>query len=163
MCYDNEEWYKIWKGIDLSVQNWHEKFNKFWPEHSKISKACTLMSCFWPKYIKFELRRYRRVMFDSIQDWYKVWRKTDLRFQNWHEEFSKFSPEHLKVSKLRLSWQPFVQSWKYMNLRFTGELCVMTMRNHAKFEEELTCQFKNDMRNLTNFDWSTQKSEKFAL
>ena len=21
MCYDNEEWHKIWKGIDLSVQN----------------------------------------------------------------------------------------------------------------------------------------------
>ena len=28
----------------------------------------------------------------------------------------------------------------------------MTMKNDAKFEEELTCQFKIDMRNLTNFD-----------
>ena len=94
MCYDNEEWYKIWKGIDLSVQNWHEEFNKFWPEHSKISKICTLMCCSWPKYIMFELRKYRRVMLDGIQDWYKVWRKTDLWFQKWHEEFRKFSPEH---------------------------------------------------------------------
>ena len=25
------------------------------------------------------------------------------------------------------------------------------MKNDAKFEEELTCQFKIDMRNLTNF------------
>ena len=24
--------------IDLSVQNWHEEFNKFWHEHLKISK-----------------------------------------------------------------------------------------------------------------------------
>ena len=60
MCYDNEEWCKIWKGIDLSVQNWHEESNKFWPEHSKISKICTLMGCFWPKYIMFELKKVQR-------------------------------------------------------------------------------------------------------
>ena len=39
----------------------------------------------------------------------------------------------------------------------------MTMKNDAKIEEELTCQFKTDMRNLTNFDMSTRKSQKFAL
>ena len=50
-----------------------------------------------------------------------------------------------------------------MSLKFTGELCVMTMKNDAKFEEELTCHFKIDMRNLTNFDQSTQKFQKCAL
>ena len=50
-----------------------------------------------------------------------------------------------------------------MSLKSTGELCVMTMKNDEKFEEELTCQFKIDMRNLINFDPSTQKSQKFAL
>ena len=50
-----------------------------------------------------------------------------------------------------------------MSLRFTGELYVMTKKNDTRFEEELTCQFKIDMRNLTNFDPSTQKSQKFAL
>ena len=39
----------------------------------------------------------------------------------------------------------------------------MTMKNDAKFEEELTCYFKIDMRNLTNFDLSTWKSKKLAL
>ena len=43
------------------------------------------------------------------------------------------------------------------------QLSVMTMKNNAKIEEELTCCFKTDMRNLTNFDASTQKSQKFAL
>ena len=28
----------------------------------------------------------------------------------------------------------------------------MTMKNDAKFEEELACHFKIDMRNLMNFD-----------
>ena len=39
----------------------------------------------------------------------------------------------------------------------------MTMENNAKFEQELTCHFKTDIRNLTNFDLSIQKSKKFAL
>ena len=39
----------------------------------------------------------------------------------------------------------------------------MTLKNDAKFEEELTYQFKIDMRNSTNFDPSTRKSQKFAL
>ena len=38
----------------------------------------------------------------------------------------------------------------------------MTIKNDAKFEEELTCQLKTDMRNL-NFESSTQKSQKFCL
>ena len=50
-----------------------------------------------------------------------------------------------------------------MSLKFTEELCVMTMKNDAKIEEELTCRFKIDMRNLTNVDPSTRKSHKFAL
>ena len=39
----------------------------------------------------------------------------------------------------------------------------MAMKNGTKLEEELTCQFKIDMMNLTNFGLSTQKSQKFAL
>ena len=39
-----------------------------------------------------------------------------------------------------------------MSLKLTGEFFVMAMKNEAKFEEELTRQFKIDMRNLTNFD-----------
>ena len=50
-----------------------------------------------------------------------------------------------------------------MSLKFTGELFAIAMKTDAKFEEELTCQFKIDTRNLTNFDRSTQKSKKFAI
>ena len=50
-----------------------------------------------------------------------------------------------------------------MTIKFTDELCVITIKNNATFEEELTCHFKTDMRNLTNFNLSTQKSEKNAL
>ena len=42
-----------------------------------------------------------------------------------------------------------------MSLKFTEELCV--------FEEELTCHFKIDMRNLTNFDPSLKNLHFNAL
>ena len=74
-----------------------------------------------------------------------------------------FTTAHLKVYKLELLLCPFIQSRKCMSLRFTGELCVMTMKDDSKFEEDLTCHFETDMRNLTNLDLSTQKSQKFVL
>ena len=50
-----------------------------------------------------------------------------------------------------------------MSLKFTGELCITTMENDAKIEEELTCQSKIDMRNLANFGLNSQNSQKIAL
>ena len=60
MCHDNEEGCRIWRGVDLSVQNWHKEFNSFWPEHLKFSKVCILMGCFWQKYIMFEIKKVQR-------------------------------------------------------------------------------------------------------
>ena len=37
----------------------------------------------------------------------------------------------------------------------------MKLKRDTNFGEELTCRFKIDVRNLTNFDLSTLKSEKF--
>ena len=101
ICHDNEEWCKIWGGIDLSVQNWHEEFDKFLPKHTKISKICTLMGFFWPKYIMFELKKYGGVMFNGTEYWCKIWIKNDSCFLKWHEEFGKFS---LTGSKIAVSF-----------------------------------------------------------
>ena len=160
---DTEELWKIWRGIDLSFQNWHKEFDEFWFKISKVSKIYTLMGCFWPKYIMFELKKYRGAIFHDTKVWCKIWRKTDLWFGKWHEEFGKFSPEHTKFSILRLSLNPLIQSRKCMSLKLTEKLCVMTMKNDTKFEIEFTCRFKIAMRNLINFDPSTRKSQKFAL
>ena len=50
-----------------------------------------------------------------------------------------------------------------MRLQLAGQLCAKTVKKDDNFEEELTCQFKIDIRNLANFDPSSQKSQKFAL
>ena len=91
LCHENEEWCKTWKEIDFLFQNWHEKFDEFWSAHLKVSRSCSLMGSFWTKYIMFELKKYRGVMFDGTENWCKVWRKIDLSFPKWHEEFAKFS------------------------------------------------------------------------
>ena len=114
---------------------------------------------FWSKYITSDLENYRGFIFLDNEDSWKIWRKINLWFRKWHEQFGKFSSEHLKGSKLVLSCDHFVQSRKYMNWKFTEELCAMPMNNDKKPEEELTRRFITDIRNLTNFDSSTQKSE----
>ena len=115
---------------------------KFWPEQLKVSKSFTLIGSFWAKYISFELQKYRGVTFHDSEEICKFWRKTDLLFEKRLEKFDKFWPEHLKVSELELWWDPFVQGRKGITLKFSEKLCVMTMKNNAKFGEELT-SFQN--------------------
>ena len=82
--------------------------------------------------------------------------------ENGMRNFANFTRalESVKIGTLITS---FVQSRKGMTLKFPEELCVMTMKNNAKFEVELTFHFKTDMRNLTTFDSSTRKSKKISL
>ena len=54
-------------------------------------------------------------------NWCKIWRKTNLWFEKWYREFGKLSPEHSKVSKLKLWWGPYVQSRKCMSLKLKKE------------------------------------------
>ena len=111
----------------------------------------------WPKKVQRSyLSWHWRVMQNLKKNWLVVWKMT---WRICH----KFSPEHLKVLKLRLKWDPFVQNRKCMSLKFTEELYVMAMKNDAKFEEELICCSKIDMGNSINFDLSTWKSQKFSL
>ena len=39
----------------------------------------------------------------------------------------------------------------------------MKLKSDTKFREESTCRFEIDIRNLTNFELSTQKFQKFSL
>ena len=161
MSHDPENWCMIWRKTDLLIQKWQE-FGEFWLEHWKVSKICTFIGSYCAKYLMFNLKNYRGVIFCDTEEWCKIWTKTNLWFGKLHEAFDKFSPEHLKMSKLGLWWDPFFQSRKCMSLTFTEEFCVMAIKNDAKFKEELTCHFKIDMRNLTNLDSSSQKSKNYC-
>ena len=74
---------------------------------TQVSKICTVICTFYAK--------YRGVIFNDTEESCKIWRKAGLWFGKWHKEISKFSSEPLKVSKLVLSWDHFVQSRKCMS------------------------------------------------
>ena len=61
-----------------------------------------------------------------------------------------------KVSKSYVSWHKYYVWAK----KSTEELCVITLKNDAKFEEELTSVLKNDMR---NFDSTLESPKIYTL
>ena len=69
-----------------------------WFEHSKVKRIFTSIGPFRAKYITFDLKIYRRVIFQNNEESCKIWRNTYLWVGKWHEKFGKFSPEHLEVS-----------------------------------------------------------------
>ena len=94
----------------------------------EILKNFSLIGSSCAKYITLDLKS-RGVISHDTEEWCKVWRKTDLRFGKWHEEYGKFSPEHLKFSKLGLWCDPLIQGRKRVSLEFTEDLCVRMMKN----------------------------------
>ena len=147
-----------WRMIQKLKRNWLVLLKLTWGTSQIFTQALESLKtlCFnWLLVTKVYI-----VCATTVQRSYIPWhwrdmqilKKNDLWFEKRLEKFGKFSPKHLKVSKLGLWWDPFVQSRKGMTLKFAEELCVMTMKDNAKFEKELTWRFKTNMRNLTNFD-----------
>ena len=56
----------------------------FDPSTQKVSKIFILMGSFSAKYILFELKKCRGVIFHETEEGYKIWRGIDL-FKNWHK------------------------------------------------------------------------------
>ena len=61
------------------------------------------------------------------------------------------------------NWVLLCKVYNVWPKKCTEELSYMTLKSDAKFGEELTWRFKIDMRNLSNFELSTRKSQEFSL
>ena len=64
--------------------------------HVTFHQICTLIGSFCWKYIKFQLKKYRRIMSHDTEEWRKIWRKIDLLFQKW-QEFCEFWKNYQKI------------------------------------------------------------------
>ena len=104
------------------------------------------------KVYKILAKKYRGVISHDPEDWWKIWRKTDLLFQKW-QEFSEVWPEHLQVSKTCTFICSCCAKYLMFDLkRYRGwELSLTALKGYAKFEEKLTCGLENDMRNMADF------------
>ena len=122
------------------------------------SKNFTLMGSFCPKYLRFELKKYRGVIFHDTEQWCKIWINPDLVVSKIAWEIGRTfirAPKSLKDFTLIGSFCP-----KHMfQLQNFIELCVITLKCVAKFGGKLTCGLKNDIRSFFNFHMSSQKSE----
>ena len=142
---------KIGRGIDLSFQNWHEDFDEFWPEHLKISKICTFDALPLTKLCNFWVKKVQRSYvwwhWTLIQNLKENWLLLSKMTWGIWEIFTR----GLESLKIGILMGFFCLKWKMYELEIYRELIVLTMNNDTKLEEELTCRFKTDMRNLTNF------------
>ena len=108
-------------------------------------------------------KKYIQVIFHENKEGYKIWRGTDLSFQNWHKEFDKFWSEHLNGSKIFILMHSFWAKYILFELKSAEELSLMKLNRDAKFGQESSCHFKIGKRNLINFDLSTWKSQKLSF
>ena len=87
--HETEEGYKSWSGIGcrfkIDIRNL-----KNVDLSTKVSKMFTLIGSFWAKYILFELKKYRGVIFHETEEGYKIWRVIDLPLQNWQRNLTNF-------------------------------------------------------------------------
>ena len=72
--HDTEEWCKIWRKTDLSFGKWHEKFGKFSPEHSKVSK----LEIWWNLFVQS-----RKCMSLEFTEEIWQWRMIQKLKRNW--------------------------------------------------------------------------------
>ena len=68
MSHDTEDWCKIWRKTDLLFQNWQE-FGEFLSERSEVSNISTLIGPLREKYVMFDLKKYRGVIFHDTRGW----------------------------------------------------------------------------------------------
>ena len=139
-----------------SFQSWHQEFDRFWPEHSKVSLIFTLMGFFWAKYILFKLQKVRR----SSLSW------------NWRG-IQNLERNRLVVSKLtKGNWQIFTWALKSFKIFLFNGLLLSKVyilqakkiqRSYLSWNwrgmhnlERNRLRSKIDIRNLVNFDLRTK-------
>ena len=85
-------------------------------------KTCRWNRSLW-KLKKFELKKYRGVIFHDTEQWCKIWIKPDLVVSKMAEELGELSLEHPKVWKLYIDG-PFLSKAYTVSVRnFRGIMC----------------------------------------
>ena len=136
----------------MCFQIWHEKLGELSFELPKVWKLYN-DGLFLSKAYTVSVTKFQR----NYVSWH--WRVSQSLNENWLAAY--------KNDKTRNLVKFHASSWKSGNLHFDWirlskeELCLLTLKSDAKFEEKLTLGCKNDMRNLVNFNASSSKSGNF--
>ena len=107
----------------------------------------------------FELKKYRGVILHDTEEKLTCGLESNMRnLANFHKSTwmcQNWDFDGILLSKVK---NPLAKNYR-------GVMCnnKNLKSNNKKFKEELIFRFKIDMRNLTNFDPRTQKSQTFSL
>ena len=108
--------------------------------------------------MRFDLKKYRGVIFQDTEQGYKIRINPDLVVSKMSRGIVlTFINRGLKVWKIVHWWALFVKSICF-SYKISEKICVMALKGYAKFKGNLTRDLKNDIRNLVNFHVSSGKS-----
>ena len=87
-----------WRVTQNLKKNWFavSKMTRIWWIQTRVLESLKHFHFDWfllCKVYNFWRKKYRGVIFHYTEEWCKIWRKTDLFFWKWQEEFGKFSSE----------------------------------------------------------------------
>ena len=125
----------------MHFEKWHKRFGSFDPTFESL-KMFTLM---------FKLGKYRGVMCHYTEDRCKPWRRNDLWFYKWHEEFDRF---HWNTQKFVL-WETFLSKAHNVKLKNYREVIC-----HDIEKKYISRKYIN---NLASYHGSSQKSENLRF
>ena len=121
------------------------------------SKHFTLMGYSCQKYMRFELKKYKGVIFhDTLM-------KSDAKFE---EKLTLGSKNHMRNlvnfnlssgNSENLHFDVLLLEYQVLAKKST-KLSIMTLKKDPNFEEKLTFYLENDMSNLVNVNLSSGKS-----
>ena len=134
-------WY--WRVMESLKKNWllvpKMTWGIWWILMRAVAslKIWTLMCYFWGEYVIFEPKKYRGVMCHNTEEWYKIWRGTDLCFEKWDEEFGEF----------------WFNTPKSQNLHFNGLLLTKVFNVWAKKYRGAMPHYTEDRCKLRKKKW----------
>ena len=104
-------------------------------------------------------KKYRGVISHDPEDWCKIWKKNDFLFQKW-QEFGEIWPEHLQVYKTVTFNCSYCATYLMFDLKKYRGVIFHDTQRWCKIWRK-TCGVENGMRNMSNFSYSTWKSQNW--
>ena len=88
MSHKTEEWCKVWKKTPtLGSKNYIRNLVNFNASNDKSENLHFDVLLLSIAYIKFQLKKCRRIISHDTNKTSNLWRKTGFLFEKWHEEF----------------------------------------------------------------------------
>ena len=118
------------------------------------SENSTSMGFFCPKHIMFQLENFWGIIVITLTGDAKFKGKLSRGLKN---DITNYVTFH--ASSRKSHFYGLLLSKEYKDLNENVQLCLMTLKSDAKFEEKWILGSKNDMRHSVNFNVNSGKSE----